>query len=294
MKRLAIFLAAILLCASAYCQGLEAPKAKEYKFKHQGIERTYWLYIPETLSEQAPLVFVLHGYGGKAAGYRPEMMTTALKYGFAVCYPQGEKAPKGKTGWNVGYPKQEGMKTDDIDFVCDLARHLQKKHGLSKLNTFFSGMSNGGEMCYIMAMQRPDAFAAFASVAGLTMQWAYKSMSPKKAVPLIEIHGTADKTSMWEGDPTNKGGWGEYISVPLAVGVWSAEAKCTHTESTELPQKGDNKVIMHRHLGGVPAWKDGPEVEVRLYEIIGGKHSWGLKDMDTCEEIWQFFSKYLR
>ena len=132
---------------------------------------------------------------------------------------------------------------------------------------------------------------------GGTMAAAYnlvKSMNPKKAVPLIEIHGTADKTSMWEGDPANKGGWGEYISVPLAVGVWSAEAKCTHTESTELPQKGDNKVIMHRHLGGVPAWKDGPEVEVRLYEIIGGKHSWGLKDMDTCEEIWQFFSKYLR
>lgn len=266
---------------------------EKYQFRHQGLDREYWMYIPENLPEQAPLVFVLHGYGGKAEGYCPQMIETARKHGFAVCYPQGEKAPKGKTGWNVGYPKQEGMKTDDIDFICDLARHVQKKFSLSRKNTFFSGMSNGGEMCYIMAMQHPEAFTAYASVAGLTMEWVYRSMSPKMAVPLMEIHGTADKTSLWEGDPDNNCGWGEYISVPLAVGVWAAEAKCTHTETVELPVR-NNKVLMHRHLGGSPAWEGGPEIEVRLYEVVGGKHSWAHKDMDTCEEIWKFFSKYLR
>jgi polyhydroxybutyrate depolymerase len=55
-----------------------------------------------------------------------------------------------------------------------------------------------------------------------------------------------------------------------------------------------NKVILHRHVGGTPAWKGGPEVEVRLYEIVEGKHKWGLEDMNTCEEVWNFFSKYLR
>lgn len=272
---------------------ISANSQEKHSFRHQGIERTYWMYIPENLPEQAPLVFVLHGYGGNAEGYCPQMVETARKHGFAVCYPQGEKAPKGKTGWNVGYPKQEGMKTDDIDFICDLAAHVQKKFKLSKNNTFFSGMSNGGELCYIMALQRPKAFSAYASVAGLTMEWVHRSMSPKMAVPLMEIHGTADKTSHWEGDPDNKGGWGEYISVPLAVGVWAAEAKCTHTETTELPLK-NNKVLLHRHLGGTPAWEGGPDIEVRLYEIVGGKHSWAHKDMDTCEEIWNFFSTYLK
>lgn len=284
-----IFTALCLLVALQF----SALAQEKYQFRHQGLDREYWMYIPENLPEQAPLVFVLHGYGGKAEGYCPQMIETARKHGFAVCYPQGEKAPKGKTGWNVGYPKQEGMKTDDIDFICDLARHVQKKFSLSRKNTFFSGMSNGGEMCYIMAMQHPEAFSAYASVAGLTMEWAYRSMSPKMAVPLMEIHGTADKTSLWEGDPDNNCGWGEYISVPLAVGVWAAEAKCTHTETVELPVI-NNKVLMHRHLGGSPAWEGGPEIEVRLYEVVGGKHSWAHKDMDTCEEIWKFFSKYLR
>ena len=284
-----IFTALCLLVALQF----SALAQEKYQFRHQGLDREYWMYIPENLPEQAPLVFVLHGYGGKAEGYCPQMIETARKHGFAVCYPQGEKAPKGKTGWNVKYPKQEGMKTDDIDFIYDLARHVQKKFSLSRKNTFFSGMSNGGEMCYIMAMQHPEAFSAYASVAGLTMEWAYRSMSPKMAVPLMEIHGTADKTSLWEGDPDNNCGWGEYISVPLAVGVWAAEAKCTHTETVELPVI-NNKVLMHRHLGGSPAWEGGPEIEVRLYEVVGGKHSWAHKDMDTCEEIWKFFSKYLR
>jgi polyhydroxybutyrate depolymerase len=148
-------------------------------------------------------------------------------------------------------------------------------------------------MCYILAMQRPDVFSAYATIAGLTMQWLYKGHTPKKAVPIMEVHGTADKTSMWEGDPYNKGGWGAYISVPQAVGVWVAQARCTHEVTEELPLIR-NKVILHKYMGGEPAWEGGPAVEVRLYEIVDGKHSWGLGDMDTCREMWKFFSMYMR
>ena len=148
----------LLLCIIAVSTILSAnaQDIKEYKIKHDGIERSYWLYLPEGIKEDAPLVLCLHGYGGKAEGYRPELIEVAKENGFALCYPQGEKAPKGKTGWNVGYPKQEGMKTDDVDFICDLVKHLHKTHKLSKKNTFYSGMSNGGEMCYILATLKPD------------------------------------------------------------------------------------------------------------------------------------------
>ena len=289
-KKASILLVLLYISASSI---LLAQEAKEYQFRHKGIDRTYWLYIPETLSEKAPLVIVMHGYGGKAEGYRPEMMATAKKHGFAVCYPQGAQDLKGKTGWNVGYPAQEGMNTDDLDFICRLAGHLQKKHGLSKENTFCSGMSNGGEMCYLLATFKPGTFTAYASVAGLTMEWAYRKQRPAVPVPFMEVHGTADKTSKWDGDPDNKGGWGEYIAVPQAIAVMSTTAGCTHIESCELPVKR-NRITLHRYLGGVEAWKNGPEVEVRLYEIKGGKHSWALQDMDTCEEIWNFFQIYLR
>ena len=295
MKKILFVILIAILGAGSFNAAAQQdqPKTTRYEIRHQGMDRSYWLYIPENLRPDAPLVFVLHGYGGKAEGYRPEMVATAKKHGFAVCYPQGAKDGKGKNCWNVGYSFQKDYKTDDVDFLCYLAKYLQKKYGFKKQNTFLTGMSNGGEMCYQMAAQRPDAFTAYAPIAGLTMEWSYKKNPHNKAVPLMEVHGTMDKTSNWHGDLKNEGGWGEYISVPMAVGVWAAKARCTHTETTELP-KMRNKVILHRHVGGTPAWKGGPEVEVRLYEIVEGKHKWGLEDMNTCEEVWNFFSKYLR
>ena len=250
--------------------------------------RTYWLYVPEGANPATPLVLVLHGYGGNAEGYCPAMLEVAEREGFAVCYPQGEKDAKGKTGWNVGYDVQQGLERDDVGFVKALVKHLRKTHHIGKDNVFMSGMSNGGEMTYFMAYRYPDLFRAYATIAGLTMQWAYKEWKAKKPVPLMEVHGTADKTSMWEGDPTDTGGWGAYIAVPAAVGYWAAQARCTHEETTTLPQKGEHPVVLHRYLGG----DDG--IEVRLYEVQGAKHSWHLADMDTCEEMWAFFSRYLK
>lgn len=291
MKKI-LQVALILVCVFIFTE-VSAQEARKFTMKHGGMEREYWLYLPSDIKPDAPLVILLHGYKAKAEGYRPEMMTVAEENGFALCYPQGALDGKGKTCWNVGYPFQEGLKTDDVDFLCTLARHLQKEHDLSRQNTFLTGMSNGGEMCYLMAYLRPDVFTAFAPIAGLSMEWSYRKFDAKKAVPLMEVHGTADKTSCWDGDPFNEGGWGAYLAVPQAVAYWAAQAKCTHEETVEMPLVR-NKVIMHRYMGGEPIWKDGPAVEVRLYEVIGGKHTWALNDMDTCREIWNFFKIYLR
>ena len=272
---------------------VSAQETVKHIYRHQGMDRTYWLYLPENLPADAPLVLLLHGYKASAEGYRPEMIEVAKENGFALCYPQGALDGRGKTCWNVGYPFQEGLKTDDVDFLCSLARHLQKEHGLSRKNTFLTGMSNGGEMCYLMAYLKPDVFAAFAPIAGLSMEWSYRKYEAKQPVPLMEVHGTSDKTSLWKGDPFNEGGWGAYLAVPQAVAYWAAKARCTYEETVELPLVR-NKVIQHRYKGGEPAWEGGPAVEVRLYEVIGGKHTWALNDMDTCNEIWKFFSIYLR
>ena len=285
MKKKLLALGIALLCLLLQATAAETVR---YTMKYKGEVRTYWLYVPEGADASTPLVLVLHGYGGNAEGYCPAMLEVAEREGFAVCYPQGEKDAKGKTGWNVGYDVQQGLRRDDVGFVRALVKHLQKKHHIGKDNVFMSGMSNGGEMTYFMAYRHPELFRAYASIAGLTMQWAYKEWKAKRPVPLMEVHGTADKTSMWEGDPQDTGGWGAYIAVPAAVAYWAAQARCTHEETTELPQKGEHPVTLHRYLGG----DDG--IEVRLYEVGGAKHSWHLQDMDTCEEMWRFFRQYLK
>lgn len=300
MKRLTITILTVLAAACTLLA--QEPRAVHHTFAHQGLEREYWLYVPPVcegcgdvpegdncLTAGMPLVFVLHGYGASAENYFPSMLKEARERGFAVCVPQGWTDSRGKTGWVVGYPSQEGSTVDDVDFLCSLASHLQQNWGFSVHDTFVTGMSNGGEMCYILAYLKPDVFAAVAPISGLTMEWAMKTLEASRPVPLMELHGTEDTTSRWEGDPDNQYGWGRYIAVPIAVGNWVHIDRCTHEISTELPLKSpeSHKVILHRYVGGTGG------CEVRLYEIVGGKHSKHEKDLDTAAEIWSFFSLYL-
>lgn len=269
-------------------------RCERYTMKNQGLEREYYLYRPEGLKAGAPLVIVLHGYGGSALKGKKAMMDVADKNGFAVCYPQGIKDPKGKPGWNVRYPSQEGMKTDDVKFLIALSKELQKRFDLSPKNTFLTGMSNGGDIIYLIAMRAPKAFKAMASIAGLQFNWMETEYSYKHPLPFMEVHGTQDHTSEWLGDPENKGGWGAYIPVPAAVSRIIAVNGCTEEYVTELPRRdGRYQVTLYQFTGGKPAAKGGRPTEVWLYKVEGGDHSWSDKDMDTCSEIWRFFSQWI-
>jgi len=255
--------------------------AETYRFN--GIDRTYFYYEPDTMLSQRPLIVLLHGYGGSADNYCPQMVQTALKYGYAVCVPQGAADPTGKPSWNVGYPFQEGWEMDDVDFLCELALSVANEHNLNKKNIFVTGMSNGGEMCYLLAHKRPEFFAAYAPIAGLTMQWMKDSLRIKKSVSIMEVHGTEDRVSEWGGDLENKGGWGAYIPVYEAVKRWANAAVCREEKIRELK----DSVILHEFV------RPNDDVEVLLYEVKGGGHSWSMERMDTPSHIIAFFNRHL-
>ncbi len=281
---------AMLATLHAVASNTQINKAdyKEYSCTIDGVERIYKLYLPANIKPNAPLIFVLHGYGGSYNLDDKGFNETADRHGFAVCYPQGSKDGRNKNCWNVGYPFQNDMEVDDISFLCKLAKMLQKQHNLSRKNTFCTGMSNGGEMCYLLAYDRQSTFKAVAPIAGLTMEWMPKTYTRTRPIPLFEIHGTEDRTSEWTGDLENKGGWGAYIAVPDAVNYWVKRNGCSREQTGELPLKStdSHKVITHKYIdskGGNDVW---------LYEIVGGGHTWGNKDLNTAEEIWKFFSNF--
>lgn len=141
------------------------------------------------------------------------------------------------------------MTVDDVSFLCELAGLLQDKYGLSRKNTFCTGMSNGGEMCYLLAYSRPDVFAAVAPVSGLTLEWMYRDCDTPAPIPLFEIHGTEDRTSAWEGDLENRGGWGAYLPVEIAVGYWVAANRCVREQTDTLALRR-HPVVAHRFVGG--------------------------------------------
>ena len=279
----------VMLMCLLCCSAISAQTFVKDSLRVDGKMRRFVTFLPEGIKEEAPLVVVLHGYGGSIWRENP-MVAAAKRHGFAVCIPQGLRDPKGKPSWNVGYPSQAGWKQDDVKALCRIAQHVQKRHKLSRTNTFLTGMSNGGEMCYLMAFNnKQKTFKAVAPIAGLTMEWMYSQLEAKRPIPVMEVHGTADHTSEWGGDLENKGGWGAYMPVPLAVGYWVAKNRCTHeeTERVESLKKDGHPVIKHRFTGGPTG------CDVWLYEVVGAGHKWHTDDIDTGEEVWSFFSKYV-
>lgn len=288
MKKIITLFVALALCCVA-----SAGTLKTETIVDQGLTRSYYTYIPDNLPAGAPLVFILHGYGGSASAYVNNasltFKTLAEEYKVALCYPQATQDSK-NTGWNVYYPWQIAaateMKVDDCEFICNLAKHLQSAYNLSSKNVFLTGMSNGGEMCYLLAYRKPKEFAAIASMAGLTLVEMAKRHDYTEPVAFMEVHGTGDMTSRWEGDPTNQYGWGAYLSVPVAVGAVAAANKCMYEETTELPQL-KNRVIRHRYYGA-PSGK-----EVWFYEVRNGGHNWATDSFDSCRTIMEFFKMNL-
>ncbi len=277
----------LLITATALCAlGLNAATVKE-SFRYNDTTRTYSIYIPDNATGKLPIIIYTHGYGSKTRE-RADLNAAAERHGYAVCYPDGTPDTKGRCGWNVGYPSQSNMTVDEADFLRALTADAADKFHLDQSTAFLTGMSNGGDLCYQIAYTAPTLFKAYASVAGLTFTWMYLANKLSAPVPFMEIHGTADKTSMWNGDPENDGGWGAYLPVPMAVAAIACNNRCTALSSEPLADcvKSDKKITRHSYTGA-PG-----NADVTLVEIEGGKHSWANGDIDTGELICRFFNNY--
>ena len=265
------------------------------QIEHNGLIRDYYLYIPTSIQDNAPLIFLLHGYSGSAGGILnySGMIEVAAEHGFALCVPQGTSDNDGYNYWNVGYAFHQNETVDDVDFLVDLAEHLQNEYELDSQNTYVTGMSNGGDMSYMLACQANDIFRAIAPVAGTMMEEIYNTCD-SSPVPVLEIHGRNDNVTLWNGDMENNDGWGSYLSTDDIIDFWVETNECESTENIFLPNTSMNDgsyVINHRYFDC------NQGAEVWLYEVVGGGHDWpgsnGNMDIQSSIEIWNFFSQFV-
>ena len=261
-----------------------------FNFSHNGLNREYIYYAPANIQPDAPLVFVAHGFTGSAQGIMNYcgMNTVADQNGFAVCYPQGTSDLWGDNFWNVGYDFHSGVTVDDVGFIVSLASYLQSTYQLSTVNTFFTGMSNGGELCYLLACEVPNVFRAFAPVAGTIFPNGLTNniCSPTFPVPIFETHGRNDNVTLIEGDPFDQY-WGPYLGIDTIINFWVDHNSLTDLVVDTFPNLNNNNKITISYKYSASTTNN----EVWLYTHKSG-HNWG-DDGDVVieEEIWDFFSK---
>ena len=278
---------------------------------HEGVEREYIIHVPKNLTEDFPIVFVIHGYTGSAEGIAAYtgMNSIAEREGFIAVYPQGTIDSNGNTFFNVGYEFNDESPINDVSFIRELVRSISQEFNLKRKKAFATGMSNGGDMSYLLACTSSDLFKAVAPVAGVLMKGLKDSCELSSPVPIFEIHGTADKISLFEGDMNNEGGWGAYYDLPSTIDFFAERYQLTNKSVKQMISKesgADYDIFFERH------WSDDLEEEVWMYRIEDGRHVWpgiklnwwnnplawfyfgsGNKDINASEEVWAFFKKYL-
>ena len=283
----------IIIFLIIFCNTWAQPELHQYSYG--GFEREYYLYVPESIQSEAPLVFVFHGYTGSAAGIMDYSGFNAIadENGFAVCYPQGLTDNYGNTFFNVGYSFHWNETVDDVGFAISLASYLQSHYDLSHINTFSTGMSNGGDLSYLLACDASTTFRAVGPVAGIMMEWIYDSCDPENPMPILEIHGTNDNISWWDGDLEDEDGWGPYIGVDIAIQFWSEENNCTVTVLDTLADinTSDGSYVVSENYQSL-----SNNNEVWLYKVINGGHDWpgvwGNMDINASELVWSFFNDF--
>ncbi len=283
------------------CGNEETGFVEERVIEHEGLERSFLIYVPTNIKENAPLVVAIHGYTSSAKtlmGYSG-INQVADKEGFLVAYPQGTKDSRDNNFFNVGYEFHSDSKVNDVNFIREIVLNLTKDYKLNSKRVFATGMSNGGDMSYLLACTSSDLFTAVAPVAGVMMKDTLENCNPVKKIPIFEIHGTKDSISKFEGDMNNEDKWGAYYDLPSTIEFWVNKHALSEKETIQLENKNteDGTTITFERY-----WSDESQREVWFYIVNDGNHTWpgmtGLfsrtanQDINSAEEIWKFFSKF--
>jgi polyhydroxybutyrate depolymerase len=273
------------------CQG-KAQKSGEttWSLKHDGVTRTFTVYIPPQYNGSTPLPVVLNFLGlnmsASTQKLLTDMNTEAGKRGFIVVHPNGRGIPQ---SWNGGLccsPASSLLKSKDVDFTRAMLDELEKKLCINTKRIYATGISNGAYMAYRLGCELSNRIAAIAPVAGILLT---SPCQPKRPLSVIAFHGTADAIVPFEGRKII--GW-PYVQD--SIDFWVKHNGCAKSPK-RMFNKGDT------YCDEYSGCKGG--TKVRLCVTKSGGHTWpggfpvpGLgkttKDINATQVGWQFMSQH--
>ena len=231
-------------------------------------------------TESLPLLFVLHGYTGRAPSIREYsgFDQIADEERFIVVYVQGTTDQFGNSGWNVNVVASF-LGVDDVGFFKALIKYFKASYNIDSSKIFSSGMSLGGFMSYRLACELEE-INSIGSVTG-SMAGYYQCNPPKKS-SIIHFHGMNDAVVPYNGVE-----WS--YSAKAAHDFWKNHNQCNSQNEITIPDfNGDGEYTTR-----LISYDCEENKSVELYSLEGEGHTWWKKswghDINTSELIWQFF-----
>ena len=271
---------------------------------HDGTERPYLIQIPERSPDRVPLVLQLHGRGIEAQRFDQLTGFGALadQAGFALAMPNaiGEI-------WNDGRDAApEGMRPNDVGYLTAVIEDALVRAAIDANRIYVVGMSNGAAMTARLACESTARIAAIAQVAGTAGVSVAAAWRPARAIPILNIHGSADNIAPYPGG-VRRGLMGRVIirraaAASIGVDAWArfwatANGAAEGPAETTLPPdttirtwRGPtpaSDVVFYRIEGGGHTWPGG---RITLPAFIFGRAS---RTFDAASVIWEFFSAHV-
>jgi poly(3-hydroxybutyrate) depolymerase len=238
-------------------------------FMNQGAMRSFIVHAPAGASNPA-LVINMHGMGSNASqqvllsGFN----TIADREKFIVVYPNGIG-----NQWDLAGNR-------DVNFISALIDTMSARYRIDPRRVFATGMSMGGYMSHRLGCMLSGRIAAIGPVAGLNATY---NCAPSRAVPVLQIHGTADSVVKYSGVAATMSGWVTRNGCPA-----------TAVTVDPYPATNANSVVKKDTWGPC---RDSSEVV--LLTVEGDGHTWpgaawggATRDINASEEIWTFFKKH--
>lgn len=194
-----------------------------------------------------PLLILLHGYSATAAIQDQYLgvSTRADRRGLFIVLPDGTPEAGGRMPrfWNATAAccNFGGVPVDDVAYLTGLIDEAGQHYNIDPRRVYLYGHSNGGFMAYRMACDAAPRIAAIASLAGAT-HFEASDCAPTEPVSVLQIHGTADATILYEGVPM---GFMQYPGAEETTRRWADRAGCsTRTPSAAVAQLDLDRSLM--------------------------------------------------
>lgn len=272
-----------------------------------GHSRSWLAYIPATKTARPALVLVMHGSLGDGEGMRSATRFSfdvlAERHGFVVVYPDGYRRH-----WNdcrAGADYAANLENiDDVGFLRALVQRMVVEQQVDPARVFATGLSNGGQMAYRLALEAPELVAGIAAIAASLPVPASSDCQPSgQAVAALVMNGTDDPVNPYDGGVVEIFGnnsRGEVMSSLDTAAYWAGLAGYTGpgerrawsdrvsddgttVESTEWLLPGQLPVSLVTIKGG---GHTVPHPVFNLPRILGPTSH----EMDGAEVVWRFFS----
>lgn len=265
-------------------------------------KRSAYIHVPPNYEPDrpTPVIFAMHGAtmdGIVMMGFTG-LNKTSDKHGFVIVYPNGTGVGPLLT-WNAGgFTEGFGTRADDVGFVKQLLQEVKAAINVDTNRIYACGMSNGAMMCYRLAAEMSDTFAAISPVSG-TMPLG--DVQLQRPVPALHFHGTLDTLVPYEMNSDKKTLFLKLRSVEDTAVSWAKLDGCDPTSSkVEVLSKETDELKITRQTFG-PGKDDS---EVVLITIEGGGHTWpgepppvkfigkSAMTISANEMMWEFFQKH--